>query len=343
MVACPQCAAPAGEGVPRTDRAILHICARCREAYLIEPAGNGTIHSREAVPPPPLKDRIAPESVMAGIFECLEQSLDQLPTVPEVPQRVIAAIHDPITTTQDLANLINEDAAMSMRVLKLANSVFSSSRHAITDLRLACARLGNRAIANIAHMVAHGQLYRSGNPAFRELMDQLWRHSVATARLAEVFARHIENVDPSNLFLAGLTHDVGKPVLLDVITNRYTGRVGQLKESWDLLVQTLDEFAPYVGLRVVRHWGLTDLTGFTVFYTGQPDAAPEAYRRAVYIVALASDTAEASGYGILARESPVLDAHPALSILQDDSARIQNIIDEAAAHVDPYLEFGKTV
>lgn len=337
MLVCPQCATPIQDAVGKDDPVALSVCPKCQEALVVERVGTA-VRAREAVPPPLLKDRIAPGSVMAGIFECLEESLDHLPTVPEAPQRVIRAIHDPLSTSAELAQIINEDAALSMRVLKLANSVFSSSRHPITDLKLACARLGNRTLANVAHMVAHGQLYRSVNPAYHELMHGLWRHSVATARLADVFARHVDGVHAESVFLAGLTHDIGKPVLLDVVTNQYKGRLGRLRESSDLLNHTLSEFAPYAGLRIVQHWAISPPVPFTTFYAQCPDAAPEHYRRDVHLVAFASDVADFHGYGVVGRQSPDLDGHKAFGTLDPDSLDLRDLAANAAAHVDPYLE-----
>jgi HD-like signal output (HDOD) protein len=185
-----------------------------------------------------------------------------------------------------------------MRVLRLANSALFAGREASTDLRLACARLGMRNIASVAHLVAHEHVYKSPNPVFRELMAQLWHHAVATARLTDSVGSAVGGLPRSSLFLSGLVHDVGKPVLLDVMTNRYRGRTGELKKSWNLLLNTLDEFSPYIGLRVVQHWRLAPEIRFTTFYANAPGAAPRAYRRHAYLVALASLAAESAGFGI---------------------------------------------
>jgi HD-like signal output (HDOD) protein len=297
-VECPLC----GAGGPAVSAGVLltHLvsCPACHEAYLVS-AANGAISARPADPPAPLSARIAQGSVMEGVLGAIDESIRGLPTIPAATQRVIAAIHDPLTTTESLVKLIHEDATLSMRVLRLANSATFGGRQKITDLRLACARLGMRNLANVAHVVAQAHLYRSANPTFREFMNALWQHAVATARLAEAFGAVAGGVSQNTLFLMGLVHDIGKPVLLDATTNQYKGRIGRLKESPDLLLRALDDFAPYVGLRVAQYWNLSTEIRFATYYAGLPSAAPAAFRRHAYLVALSSAAAESAGYGAI--------------------------------------------
>jgi HD-like signal output (HDOD) protein len=337
MVACPRCNTPAPESKDRITAIRVYSCKKCYEAYLVQPVQGGFIVD-PAVPPMPLAERVSPGSVMEGVFACLDESIKHLPTVPQVPQRVISAIHDPITTTEDLAQLINEDAVFSMRVLHVANSVTYGGRSAITDLRRACARLGTRNLANIAYLVAQGHLYRSVNPVFAELMEHLWRHSVATARLAETFAGALRGVPANSVFLMALTHDIGKPVLLDAITNRYKGRVGRLKESWDLLLRTLDEFGPYSGLRVVQHWNLVPEVRFATFYSAEPKAAPEPYRKCALLIGLASTVAEACGYGVVGRTTPDIETLAAALAQELGVGELGEIMEAADSQISPYLD-----
>ncbi len=336
---CPHCNTTTPASKDRIESIRLLSCPKCSEAYLIRHTEIGYT-AEPAVPPARLSDRVAPGSVMEGVLRSLDESIKHLPTVPAVPQRVIATIHDPITTTEDLAHLINEDAAFSVRVLQIANSVGSGSRHQITDLLRACARLGTRNIANVAYLVAQGHLYRSVNPLFSELMEQLWRHAVATARLAETFAGPIRGIPANTVFLMALVHDVGKTVLLDAITNRYKGRVGRLKESWDLLLHSLDEFGPYAGLRVVQHWNLAPEVRFATFYSAEPGAAPDQYRKCALLIALASAVADACGYGVTGA-LPNVESLAAELAAELGVSELGKIMETADAQISPYLDLAQ--
>jgi len=336
---CPHCNTAVPASRDRVESTRLHSCLKCAEAYLVCREGNDFV-VEPAVPPALLADRIAPGSVMEGVFRSLDESIKHLPTVPAVPQRVITTIHDPITTTEDLARLINEDAVFSVRLLQIANSVGSGSRHPITDLRRACARLGTKNIANVAYVVAQGHLYKNVNPLFSELMEQLWRHAVATARLAETFADAIPGLPPNSVFLMALVHDIGKTVLLDAITNRYKGRVGRLKDSWDLLLRSLDEFGPYAGLRVVQHWNLAPEVRFATFYSAEPTAAPDQYRKCALLIALASTVAEVCGYGVTGA-LPNVESLAAQLAAELGVGGLDQIIESADAQISPFLDLAQ--
>jgi HD-like signal output (HDOD) protein len=189
--------------------------------------------------------------------------------------------------------------------------------------------------------VAHAHVYNSANPIFRELMTQLWHHAVATARLTDSVGSAAAGLPVSSLFLSGLVHDIGKPVLVDAITNRYRGRTGELKKSWNVLLNALDEFAPYIGLRVVQHWGLAPEVRFTTFYSNAPGAAPWAYRRQVYLVALASLAAEAAGFGVAGapgRNAGRLESMSEAFATEVSREAAQRMADEAADRIVSFMD-----
>jgi HD-like signal output (HDOD) protein len=285
-----------------------------------------------------ISELIAPGSVMQRIFEGLDRSIESLPTLPEPPQQVIHAAHDPLTASGDLAALITRDAMMTVRMLNLANSVAAQSRSRITDMQYACARLGIRTIVNVAYVSAHSHFYQSTIPAFRELMQHLWRHSIATARLAEILAPSFGVQTSTSLFLMGLVHDIGKPVLLQAITAQHKDRVGRLKGDWDLLVDALDIFAPYAGLRVVQRWGLPVEMGFAAFYLADPGAAPAAYALHAKMIALASAAAEQCGYGVIGR-TPA-DAHALCAKFAQELPldKFDFVLESAKFLIEPYLD-----
>jgi len=336
VVTCPHCrqstcVPDAGDLSP-----VLTVCDSCNDALFVH--DGGAVRRIEA--PAPLSDRVAEGSVMEGVFACVEESLDAIPTIPEVPQRLMAAVHDPLLGSGDLSDIIGDDPALSLRVLKLANSVFSSSRHPIADLKRACVRLGMRTMANLSYTVAQQHVYRKLNPAYRELMDDLWRHAVATGRLAELLARRVRLPESRVLFLAGLTHDIGKTVLLDALTVRYRGRAGRLRESWDLLNKMLIEFSPYAGVRVVKHWDLPAEIWITTYFANAPTRAPEALRTECHLIALASTQAELLGFGAVGlAPRPELDDHPSIGALGIDPSDVYEVGAEASGQLDAFMEF----
>ena len=271
-------------------------------------------------------------SVMAGVFKILDRVVSEMPVPPEIPQRMLSLLHDPLTSMSDLANIINEDAMISMKVLKMANSAYYASTHEITDLQNACARLGMKTIGNIAHTVSNNNLYKSSEPKFRGIMNQLWQHGIATAHCAEQISVHTPSIDPAMPFVAGLIHDTGKLVLLDTLTTKYRGNIGRLRESPQLMVRVLNRFYPHVGLHVVQFWKMPVEFGYSTFFNFRPEKTPESlWTPLTHLVALASALADSCGFGVGDADPPDIAGHPSattLGISDDQLVALHNQLAE---------------
>ncbi len=306
MRSCPHCGADllalSGAGIfPR-----LVSCRKCLNVVLIEdddPATSvKTINGTETVA------EMAPAgSVIAGVFSILGEVLDELPVLPEIPQRIVALVHDPLTSMEDLAEVINEDAGIALKVLRMSNSAFYAGPNEITDLRTACSRMGMKVLVNIAHAESNGQFYRTSDPRLREFMHALWRHGVATAHCVDQLSLMLPGVNTELAFMAGLTHDIGKLILLDTLLRRYRGNIGRLKEDPNLLRKVLDRFYPIVGIQVAQHWRMTPEYLCTTFFNSRPQLVPvEEWKPLTHAVSLASDIAGALGYDVVAPDADVV-------------------------------------
>lgn len=315
MSACPHCYdEDLLVGIKPAKPVQLAACRKCLDVCLVD-WNTGAPVTSEIEGLVPLRELAPPGSVMAGVFSLLNDVIEELPVLPEIPQRIVSMINDPITSMSDLATIINEDAAISMKILRMSNSAFYASTHEITDLRTACARMGMKSIAHVVHAVANGNLYRARDRAFRDIMEQLWRHAVATAHCADELAGLVRGIDRNLPFAAGLVHDVGKLVLLDLLTTKYKGNIGRLRESPQLLIKVIDRFYTLVGLHVVQFWQMTPEYTFTTFFNSQPAALSanpvQQWKSLTHLVALAGDVATACGYKVGPGETPSLQQeHP---------------------------------
>ena len=254
-------------------------------------------------------------SVMAGVLEMVPKAITSLPVLAEIPQRVVSTIHDPISSIADVVDIIEEDAVLSTKILSLANSAYFVTPNEINDLNTACSRLGMRALANMANTMASANQYRATNLTARKLLQRLWQHAIVTAHCADALAQKLD-LHTSTTFFAGLLHDIGKVVMVDVITAQYEGATGRLKDSPDVLARAIEPFASLVGLHVAQHWKLSPELSFATLYAEHPEDIPnEECRPQVYCVQLASDIAESKGYGIGNADAIDFANHSALEAL----------------------------
>ncbi len=210
----------------------------------------------------------------------------------------------------DMAGVIREDQTIAMSIMKLANSPVYGGLEEIKELNAACARLGMRNIANTVQMVANNNLYVTGDPRLKNFMRKLWRHSVASAHCASEIAQLVAEPRSEMLFLAGLIQNVGKVVLLDIITGQYSGAIGKLRVTPEVLREVIENFHPLLGMHVVQQWNMPpEFVAATYFQSKPGDCPREDWLSMIHIVSLASLVATVEGYGLYEVEDKYLSAN----------------------------------
>ncbi|MCC6154937.1 MAG: HDOD domain-containing protein [Candidatus Hydrogenedentes bacterium] len=294
MMHCPYCnhelSAQPGDGLTVCD-ACMNPVAIVEQGHSAKAATTNGAHD--------IRDIAQPGTIGGGILDALPKSLSELPVLPEISQRVMKKLRDPDMSMTDLAEIIRQDQAIAIKIMHLANSAMYGGLQEIKDLNAACARLGTRTIANAVQAVANGNLYVTGNQAFREHMQHLWRHALATAHCSYEIANVLAEPRADELFVAGLIHDIGRAVLLDIVANQYRGVLADLRNSPDLMEEVFESYGPLVGLNVVIKWNLPPEFRMTTYFLRNAESVPnESVRVLTNVVALGEAVAEVSGYGL---------------------------------------------
>ena len=135
--------------------------------------------------------------------------IDRISTLPQVAQRVVEVANDPNSGAADLKDVMEGDAALSVRVLRYVNSSAYATRTEVTNLQQAIAYLGLKQIRNLAMTAGVSELFRNDNAIGPYRRSGLWRHLVSVGICARLIAmrRKIHNFEDA--FLAGLLHDIG--------------------------------------------------------------------------------------------------------------------------------------
>jgi HD-like signal output (HDOD) protein len=297
MSACPFCGEPTQQTQQVGGNGTTHLlgCAKCLNLFLVqgEELQSLAIEDVEDI------RNIAPRGTVPGeVLADMNRTIEEMPVLPEIPQRIMTMVHDPLMTMPDLATTINEDAVIATKILKLANSALFGGRGEIASLDMACGRLGVKEITHTVQAVAFSNLYRTSNETFRDLMQQLWRHAIATAHCATEIGKLRKDPRSGDLFLAGLVHDIGKVVLLDILSKNAAVASSRLREDPRIIVTFLSQYHTLVGLHTVNRRDLSDQVAFTTYFHHQPSAsAATHWREMAHTVALGNALAYGIGYG----------------------------------------------
>src|SRR4051812_75484 len=139
-----------------------------------------------------------------------------LATLPEVTAKIVSTVEDPKSTAASLHKIVAHDPALATRILKVVNSAFYGLPGQIGSVERAIVLLGLNAIKNIAVATSLGQLFRSVKLCEGFTAKDLWTHCIAVGVTARELARQMKVPIADEAFLAGLIHDTGLLVSLQV-------------------------------------------------------------------------------------------------------------------------------
>ena len=189
------------------------------------------------------------DKFVTKLLNQLESGKIQLPTLPEVALRVRDAVDDPDANAAQIAEVISEDAALSARLLQVANSALYGARDPIDRLPRAITRLGNDVVRDVVTAQAMKQMFQATNEEIDTRLRDVWAHSVEVAAVARAFAPQCPGVTPDQAMLAGLLHDIGAlPILYFVEQN------DKLLRTEGLLERLLAEVHTRIGGELLSAW-----------------------------------------------------------------------------------------
>jgi putative nucleotidyltransferase with HDIG domain len=142
--------------------------------------------------------------------------VSSIATLPEVTSQIIKTVEDPRSSAAQLHKIIAHDPALVTRILKVVNSSFYGLPGQIGSIERAIVLLGLNAVKNIAVAASLGQLFRGVTLCNGFTAKDLWTHCISVASVARHLAREMRVPVADEAFLAGMIHDIGILVELQV-------------------------------------------------------------------------------------------------------------------------------
>ena len=136
------------------------------------------------------------EKVRTEIITAINNDQLVLPTLPEVALKVREVADDPDASIDTLNQVISGDAALSARIIRVANSPLLRASRAIEDLRTALMRLGIQYTCNIATGLAMEQMFQATSDLVDMRMREVWSRSSEVAGISHVLCKHYTRLRP---------------------------------------------------------------------------------------------------------------------------------------------------
>ncbi len=186
-----------------------------------------------------------------------------LPSLPEIYLRVSEQLENESSTVQQIGDTVQNDPAITTRVLKMVNSAYYGMPNEVASVSQAVSLLGRERLKHILiGSVLRGVFSTQENPAFS--MQVFWQHSIKTAIIARQLAAQISAIkEPESMFTAGLLHDIGKLLLINKVPQRMlAAEEYMVQKRVDVLTAELSQVGvthTAVGEALMDHWGLPQL------------------------------------------------------------------------------------
>jgi putative nucleotidyltransferase with HDIG domain len=183
-----------------------------------------------------------------------------LPAMPAAATECLRLLNLPDNNLDKVLKIISKDPIIAPQVMRRARSALLGRSGGAKTLDQAVTRLGVRALRELILNVSAYQLFQSKDPKIRKLTKSLWDHSVAVAVLSRGLAKRRKDVDPEQAYLAGLLHDVGKPVAASLLLELERSVDGP-QRTWlegDAWIGVVSECHREVGVALARSWNMDE-------------------------------------------------------------------------------------
>ena len=177
----------------------------------------------------------------------------QLPTLPEVALQVRDAVENDAASAEMIAHMVAKDAALSARLLQVANSPLYRGRVEIDSIQQAVTRLGLKMVRSLVVSLAMKQIFQASSDALDREFRAIWDASLQVAAISRVLAGNVPELENEQALLGGLIHNIGTLPILTKIEQRFG-----FDANAQMIESLIDELAPEIGAHILKHWNFAE-------------------------------------------------------------------------------------
>jgi HD-like signal output (HDOD) protein len=240
-----------------------------------------------------------PEVKSAKDLSAKIERLDiKLPEVPSIVFELNEIIADPLSSSTDIARLVNQSPSLAALLLKIVNSAFYGFRSKIDSISRAVVMIGSREISNLALGITIMETFKD---IPRQVMDvtSFMEHSLGCGIVARILAAYANITTTEQLFVSGLLHDIGRLVLCRYFPQIMSCILADARQADTSLMQTerrmIGNTHTQIGKKLIQKWKLPYALENNVLYHHNPSASPNPEPAA--IVQLADIIMHGLGFG----------------------------------------------
>jgi HD-like signal output (HDOD) protein len=192
---------------------------------------------------------VSAEEFYSQLLKDIQSNQLVLPTLPEVALKVRDTIENEDVSAREVANVISTDAALSARLIQVANSPMYRGSKQIEDIQTAVARLGFTTTRDIVTGLVMQQMFQATSEVTDQRLRHIWEHSTQVASISQVLCSQFTKLKKDQAMLAGLVHDIGALPILVAAED-----MPELLEDEATLDKFIKELHPRLGKMILESW-----------------------------------------------------------------------------------------
>ncbi|MET3105448.1 HD-like signal output (HDOD) protein/GAF domain-containing protein [Oxalobacteraceae bacterium GrIS 1.18] len=188
--------------------------------------------------------------------------------MPETLLKLMEQCQSEVVGMAVLLRLVEQDVAVTARILSIANSSAYSRGGQAATLELAIKTIGTEMIKIIVINESVSQVFDKMSKSQDVDLSAFWLHSLKAGLAARIVAQKIAYSNPDEAYLAGILHDVGRLAMLAVMPREY-GVNFQAADNDDLCAieeRSMQITHPEAGSWLVGQWKLDSFIADSVLY-----------------------------------------------------------------------------
>ncbi|MFT4542768.1 MAG: HD-like signal output (HDOD) protein [Planctomycetota bacterium] len=226
-------------------------------------------------------------------MEALETRLKNLETLPAVPAalaKLVSLLNETEPDSAEVEAMVEADQAVSLAVLRMANSAALGGQEKLSSIGEAVRRLGTRNLMKVAITHLAGAALNGSGKGYGLVGKQPWEGAVGGGIAAEVVATTLApatTIDPGVAFTAGLLRDCGKLAMDHLVGVEQLKGCMLDRSAGDQIALENKEYGfdhAELGALLAKHWGLSeDLQDAIRYHHAPPSDGSETLAEVIYI------------------------------------------------------------
>ena len=202
----------------------------------------------------------------------------KLPEIPSIVFELNDVISNPLSSSDDIAQIVQKSPSLTAILLKIANSPLYGFPSKIDKISLAVTLIGTREISSLGLGLS---MLSTFDKIPRELVDMFsfLKHSIACGIITRMLASNIGIAQTEQYFVTGLVHDLGRLIIFSNFPEASRNILRLSRTTQKLLYELEEDYFgcnhSHVARLLIKKWKLPASLENNVFHHHNPCEAPQ--------------------------------------------------------------------